>query len=327
MRLQWDNMGEKLYETGNKQGTLFVSNTSRPTGYNPGVAWNGLTGFTESPSGAESNPIYADDIKYADLRSAEEYGATIEAYTYPKEWKECDGSKVIHAVSFGQQKRKPFGFACVTTVGNDTELDNYGHKLHILYNGTASPSEKGYQTISDSPEAITFSWEITTTPVAVGEVKSDSTVIATIEKPVASITIDTSDCTEAELGYLKKLEDYIFGAEGTQPTLPTPADVLRIMSGYEPEIPAIPEGDIPVTGISIAPSTATIDIEGSTTLTPTIVPATATNKNVTWTSSDDTIAIVNNGVVTGVAAGTATITATSVDGGFTDTATITVDAG
>ena len=158
MRLQWDNMGEKIYETGTKQGALFVSNSAKPTGYETGVAWNGLTGYTESPSGAESNPIYADDIKYADLRSAEEFGATIEAYTYPKKWKECDGSTVLHGVSFGQQKRKPFGFACITTVGNDTELDNFGHKLHIVYNATASPSEKAYQTISDSPEAITFSW-------------------------------------------------------------------------------------------------------------------------------------------------------------------------
>ena len=189
-KLTWDASGERLYETGVKQGVLYVMNSNV---YGNGVAWNGLTAITESPSGAESTPLYADDIKYLDLRSTEEFGATIEAYTYPDEFAACDGSaSLADGVSIGQQARTMFGLCYRTTVGNDTDGTDHGYKLHLIYGATASPSEKAYETINDSPEAITFSWEITTTPVSV-----------TGFKPTASITIDS---TKADPTCLAALE-------------------------------------------------------------------------------------------------------------------------
>ena len=194
-KLEWDKKTERLYETGVKQGVLYVQKADGT--YDNGVAWNGLTAVTENPSGAESNPLYADDIKYIDLRSAEEFGATIEAYTYPDEFAACDGSATVTAgVTIGQQVRKPFGLCYRTTLGNDSEFNDHGYKLHIIYNATASPSEKGYQTINDNPEAITFSWEITTTPVAV-----------TGYKPTASITIDSTKVDATKLETLEGMTD------------------------------------------------------------------------------------------------------------------------
>ena len=163
-KLLWDKTGERFYETGVKMGVLYVQQTGGA--YNKGVAWNGLTAVTESPSGAEANPMYADDIKYLNLFSAEEFGATVEAYTYPEEFEQCDGSASISTgVMIGQQERKQFGLCYRTTLGNDTDGNDYGYKLHLIYGAKASPSEKAYATINDSPEAITFSWELTTTPV------------------------------------------------------------------------------------------------------------------------------------------------------------------
>lgn len=213
-KLTWDASGERLYETGVKQGVLYVMDNNA---YGNGVAWNGLTAITESPSGAESTPLYADDIKYLDLRSTEEFGATIEAYTYPDEFAACDGSaSLADGVSIGQQARKMFGLCYRTTVGNDTDGTDHGYKLHLIYGATASPSEKAYETINDSPEAITFSWEITTTPVSV-----------TGFKPTASITIDS---TKADPTCLAALEEKLYGGTSTEPTLPLPDEVKTIMT-------------------------------------------------------------------------------------------------
>lgn len=217
-KLTWDASGDRLYETGVKQGVLYVMGSN---GYGNGVAWNGLTAITESPSGAESTPLYADDIKYLDLRSTEEFGATIEAYTYPDEFAACDGSaSLADGVSIGQQARKMFGLCYRTTVGNDTDGTDHGYKLHLIYGATASPSEKAYETINDSPEAITFSWEITTTPVSV-----------TGFKPTASITIDS---TKADPTCLAALEEKLYGGESTEPTLPLPDEVKTIMTKVGP---------------------------------------------------------------------------------------------
>lgn len=217
-KLTWDASGERLYETGVKQGVLYVMDNNV---YGNGVAWNGLTAITESPSGAESTPLYADDIKYLDLRSTEEFGATIEAYTYPDEFAACDGSaSLADGVSIGQQARKMFGLCYRTTVGNDTDGTDHGYKLHLIYGATASPSEKAYETINDSPEAITFSWEITTTPVSV-----------TGFKPTASITIDS---TKADPTCLAALEEKLYGGESTEPTLPLPDEVKTIMTKVGP---------------------------------------------------------------------------------------------
>lgn len=198
-RLVWDNIGEKLYETGIKNGVLYPV-TDAGT-YPKGVAWNGLTGVEENPSGAEANKIYADDINYLNLYSAEEFGCTIKAYTYPEEFEACDGSKELtDGVIIGQQARQGFGFAYKTTVGNDTLGDEYGYKLHVVYGCKASPSSKGYNTINDSPEAIEFSWEVTTTPVTVKN-----------HKPSATLVIDSKKV--ASSAKLKAIEDVLFGVE------------------------------------------------------------------------------------------------------------------
>lgn len=233
-RLVWDQTGERWWETGCSNGVLYVQKVDGT--YNNGVAWNGLTGVTESPGGAEANDMYADDIKYASIRSAETFGGTIEAYTYPEEFLACDGGAIPTAgVILGQQSRTPFGFVYKTKIGNDTAQDtDDGYKLHIIYNATASPSEKGYQTINESPEAITFSWEITTTPIPV-----------TGYKPTSSITIDTRKLTETgSKANLTLLEDYLFGRNAEtgeqsvtaiEPTLLTPDQVIAmIKDGTEP---------------------------------------------------------------------------------------------
>ncbi len=214
-KLVWDSTGERYYETGVKQGVLYPVDLSGK--YSKGVAWNGLTAVTESPSGAEPNPLYADDIKYLNLTSAEEFGATIEAYTYPDEFAECDGSaEIADGVVIGQQKRKKFGLCYRTTLGNDVEGSDYGYKLHLIYGAMASPSEKGYATVNDSPEAITFSWEITTTPVSVPGFK-----------PTASITIDS---TKVDNNKLIALENILYGNETTEPKLPLPDEIISLMN-------------------------------------------------------------------------------------------------
>lgn len=215
-KLVWDQTGQRLYETGVKKGVLYPQGEGGT--YPLGVAWNGLTAVTESPSGAEATPLYADDIKYLNLISAEEFGATIEAYTYPDEFAECDGSaELAPGVMLGQQARKAFGLSYVTTLGNDVKNNDYGYKLHIIYGALAAPSEKAYATINDSPEAITFSWEVTTTPVAVDGFK-----------PTASITIDS---TKVAADKLAALEAILYGGEGedAQPRLPLPSEIATLM--------------------------------------------------------------------------------------------------
>lgn len=212
-KLVWDKTGERLYETGVSHGVLYVQDSTGA--YPTGVAWNGLTAVTESPSGAEATPLYADDIKYLELRSAEEFGATIEAYTYPKEFEACDGSaELAEGVTIGQQDRKAFGLCYRTIVGNDVKKNDLGYKLHLIYGATASPSEKGYQTVNDSPEAITFSWEVTTTPINVDGFK-----------PTSSLTIDS---TKVDKSKLDALEAKLYGTESAEATLPTPDEVAAI---------------------------------------------------------------------------------------------------
>ena len=216
-KIVWDKTGERLYETGVKQGVLYLLGSAGT--YTKGVAWNGLTNVTESPSGAEATPLYADDIKYLNLMSTEEFGGTIEAYTYPDEFAECDGSaSLTDGVYIGQQARKTFGFCYRTTLGNDVDNNNYGYKLHLVYGALASPSEKAYGTINDSPEAITFSWEFSTTPVNV-----------TGHKPTASITIDS---TKVDAEKLAALEKILYGddADSTEARLPLPDEVAQIMT-------------------------------------------------------------------------------------------------
>lgn len=212
-KLIWDQTGERLYETGVKMGVLYPQVGGA---YPKGVAWNGLTAVTESPSGAEANPLYADDIKYLNLMSAEEFGATVEAYTYPEEFAECDGSAAIATgVYIGQQPRKAFGLCYRTVLGNDVANNEYGYKLHLIYGALAAPSEKAYATINDSPEAITFSWEITTTPVNV-----------TGFKPTASLTIDS---TKVDKEKLAALEEVLYGSESEEARLPLPDEVITIV--------------------------------------------------------------------------------------------------
>ena len=199
MQLAWDETGKKLYETGVEKGVLYPINSEGE--YKPGVAWNGLTSISESPSGAEATALYADDIKYLNLYSAEEFGATIEAYTYPDEFAACDGSaELATGVRVGQQARKVFGLAYKTLIGNDVDGQDHGYLLHLIYGAMCSPSQKQYQTVNDSPSAITFSWEVKTTPVNVSGLK-----------PTASITIDS---TKVDADKLKKLEDKLYGTNG-----------------------------------------------------------------------------------------------------------------
>lgn len=214
-KLTWDQTGERLYETGVKNGVLYPQGEGGV--YNLGVAWNGLTAVTESPSGAEATPLYADDIKYLNLISAEEFGATIEAYTYPDEFAQCDGSAaLVPGVMLGQQARKAFGLSYRTTLGNDVDGNDYGYKLHLIYGATASPSEKAYATINDSPEAITFSWEVTTVPVTV-----------TGFKPTACVTIDS---TKVNAEKLAALEAILYGTDDVEPRLPLPDEIATLMS-------------------------------------------------------------------------------------------------
>lgn len=214
--LMWDKIGERVYETGVDHGVLYIPNGVGV--YNTGFAWNGLTTVTESPSGAESNPTYADNIKYLNLISVEQFGATIEAYTYPNAFAQCDGTATPEpGVSIGQQPRKMFGMSYRTRVGNDIDGTEHGYKLHLIYGALAAPSEKAYASINDSPEAITFSWSVSTTPVDVPGYK-----------PTASITIDS---TQVNAAALADLEEFLYGTAGSDPSLPSPAAVLALFSG------------------------------------------------------------------------------------------------
>ena len=222
-KIVWDKTGERTYETGVKNGVLYPQGTDGK--YPKGYAWNGLTAVNEKPSGAEPTPLYADDIKYLNLLSTETYAATIEAYTYPEEFEECDGSaSLADGVTVGQQKRKQFGLAYKTVLGNDVDGNSHGYKLHLIYGGLAAPSEKNYATINDSPEVITFSWEVSTTPVSVANLE-----------PTASVTIDS---TKADASKLAKLEEILYGkdpttpegSDGVEPRLPLPDEIATIFA-------------------------------------------------------------------------------------------------
>lgn len=222
-KIEFDKTGEKIYETGTKKCVLYRYDPVKKTYGSddmPGVAWNGISSINESPSGADANEIYADDIKYLTLRAAETFGGTIEAYTYPDEWAECDGSvELSTGIIIGQQKRKTFGLCYRTTIGNDTQGDSYGYKLHLVYGCTASPSERSYQTINDSPEAITFSWEFSTIPVNV-----------TVKNETVSTAIMTLDSTKVDPAKMAAIEDLLYGTGSTAPTLPMPDEVMAIIT-------------------------------------------------------------------------------------------------
>lgn len=220
-KILWDLTGERTYETGADHGVLYEPNNQGA--YDTGVAWNGLTSVSENPTGAEATPLYADNIKYLNLISAEEFGATIEAYTFPDEFEKYDGLGVPSpGVAIGQQSRGVFGFSYRTIIGNDVDGNDHGYKLHLVYGAQASPSQKAYNTVNDTPEAITLSWEITTTPVAV-----------TGMKPTATITIDSTKVDATALGVL---EDFLYGTAGTDPRLPLPDEVIDIFDGTITEV-------------------------------------------------------------------------------------------
>lgn len=214
-KILWDQVGERLYETGVSKGVLYVRDALGV--YPKGVAWNGLTAVTESPSGAEPSPVYADNIKYLNLMSTEEFGATIEAYTYPPEFAACDGSaEIADGVLIGQQSRGVFGLCYRTEIGNDVDGVSHGYKIHLVYGAQASPSEKGYSTINDSPDAITFSWEASTTPVPVPGFK-----------PTASLVIDSTKVGATELA---AIEDILYGEEASEARLPLPSEIITLMT-------------------------------------------------------------------------------------------------
>lgn len=225
MRLAWDKTGERRYETGVSKGVLYVQ--SNVGTYPTGIPWNGLTAVTESPSGAESNKQYADNQVYVNLLSAEEFGGTIEAFTYPDEFEQCDGTaEVVPGVKIGQQSRKPFGFCYETLIGTDTEGTDAGKKIHIVWNALAAPSEKAYATVNDSPEAMTLSWEISTTPTAIAGYK-----------PVATMTIDS---TKISAGKLQKIEDALYGTDVEVAHLPLPDEIVALLSGDDEITPQAP---------------------------------------------------------------------------------------
>lgn len=225
-KLVWDQTGERTYETGVSKGVLYPISSAGE--YDTGVAWSGLSAVTESPSGAEASAIYADNIKYLTLYSNEEFGATIEAYTYPEEWAQCDGSAALATgVYAGQQSRKTFGLCYQTKLGNDVSGDDYGYKLHLIYGAKASPSEKAYQTINDSPEAIAFSWEVSTTPVEIS-----TTIDGTTLKPTASITIDSTKVSSTALA---SLEDILYGTDENVARLPLPDEIITLFTDSSSE--------------------------------------------------------------------------------------------
>lgn len=235
--LVWDQSGERLYETGVDHGVLYIPNAGV---YDSGFAWNGLTTVTESPSGAEPTPLYADNIKYLNLISMEQFGGTIEAYTYPDEFAQCDGTSVPSpGISVGQQTRKAFGLSYRTQLGNDEDGVDYGYKLHLIYAATAAPSEKAYATINDSPEAITFSWAFSTTAVPVVGLK-----------PTALIVIDSS---QVDAGNLTTLEEALYGTGGTDPRLPLPDEIITMFGGSQTEVITVAPSFVSATGVITIP--------------------------------------------------------------------------
>jgi hypothetical protein len=285
--LTWDNVGQRFYETGVDRGVLYIPDNFGV--YNDGVAWNGLTSVTESPSGAEPNAMYADNIKYLNLFSVEEFSATLEAYTYPDEFALFDGFVSPSAgVTIGQQTRGVFGLSYRTRLGNDVDQDDYGYKLHLIYGCKASPSERNYATINDSPEAISFSWEISTTPVA-----------STGNKPTSIITIDSTKVLPANL---VTLENLLYGTAGSEPSLPLPDDVVAIFAGGQTAVTTQNPTFVSATGVITIPSvtgvtyrradtnaivTGTVTISGGAGAN-LVITAAPTNSTYVFTPQSDT---------------------------------------
>lgn len=264
MRLTWDKVGERRYETGVNKGVLYIPDNNGV--YNTGVAWNGLTTVTESPSGAEATPLYADNIKYLNLISAEEFGATVEAYTYPDEFNQFDGvASPSEGVYVGQQSRKSFGMSYQTRVGNDTDGSDFGYKIHLIYGAQAAPSEKAYATINDTPEAITFSWELTTTPVDAGDGL----------KPTAQLVIDS---TKVDPAALAVLEAALYGSVGTDPRLPLPVEVLGMFATGSVEVTTVEPTYDPGTDVITIPAVAGVEylIDGEVVPSGPTAPITET---------------------------------------------------
>jgi hypothetical protein len=268
-KLAWDVVGTRRFETGVDHGVLFIPDSVGA--YTTGYAWNGLTTVTESPSGAEATPTYADNIKYLNLISVEQFEGTIEAYTYPDEFAQCDGSRQPEAgVYIGQQTRKLFGFCYRTKIGNDLVGNDLGYKLHLVYNALAAPSERAYGTVNETPEAIDFSWEFTTTPVDVG------TIGGTAYKPTATLVIDS---TKVNAGALATLEDFLYGTVGTDPSLPTPAAVIALFSG------------------TVTVATPTAPTYNSTTKVITIPTVTGVTYKINGVTKTGTVTITEDTVV------------------------------
>lgn len=269
-KLLWDQVGQRRYETGVDHGVLYLPDNTGA--YTTGFAWNGLTTLTESPSGAESNKQYADNIQYLNLVSAEVFGGTIEAFTFPNEFAACDGTAMPQpGVAVGQQTRKVFGLSYRSRVGNDLLGTDYGYKLHLVYNALAAPSEKAFATINDSPEAIGFSWEFSTTPAEVG------TVGGVEYKPSAMLSIDSS---QVDADALAALEDLLYGTSGTNPSLPTPADVLALFAGtVSMATPTAPTYNGSTHVITIPSVTGVVYKIGGVTKTGTVTIATSTVVN------------------------------------------------
>lgn len=299
MRLVWDKTGERTYETGVDHMALYRYDSDEKAFMNA-VAWNGITAFNESPSGAEPTALWADNIKYLNLMSAEEFAATLEAYTYPEEFEECDGSKELSpGVYIGQQTRKLFGLCYRTLLGNDTENTDYGYKLHLVYNCLASPSERSHATVNDSPEAANPSWEISTTPVEV-----------TGAKPTATVVIDS---TKVNAAALAELEEILYGTANVNGRLPLPDEIAEIF------------GSAASGSINLNTHTITLVEGGTKELIATVVPS---DSVVTWSSASSSVADVSDGVVTAAGEGNTIVTASITVGGVTynDTCTVIVTA-
>lgn len=324
-RVKWDTVGERFWETGVEKGMLYPTIDQTHTGgFTNGVSWSGLTSVSESPSGADANEQYADNIKYLNLRSAEDFGFTIEAFYYPDEFAECDGTKTLAngGIIMRQQTRSMFGFAYVSRIGNDTDGDDYGNKLHLYYNATVNPSEAQYQTVNDSPEPNSFSWEATTTPQEVGDITING--VTTHYRPTACLVINISRFVGGwDNARIKALTDILWGVdassgvEATIPRLPSIADVIALImdTTSDAEILLYRHSDTMTVG-----DTKTLAVQRK-------FPADAV---VSWTSSDTDVATVDSstGVITASAAGSTTITATITvsDVDYTDTCTVIVSA-
>lgn len=249
--LKWDSAGERLYETGVDHGVLYIPDNTGA--YANGYAWNGLTSVSESPSGAESNPQYADNIKYLNLISAEEFGATIEAFTYPDEFSQCDGTALVGGVQIAQQTRKSFGFSYRTLIGNDLVGTDFGYKIHLVYGCQAAPSEKSRSTVNDSPEAATFSWELTTNPVPVAGINADT---GKPYRPTAHVTIDS---TKVSASALAELEEILYGTSSDEPRMPSPEEVLELVGDALTEVtPTAATFDAPSDTVTIPALTGVV---------------------------------------------------------------------